>query len=192
MSTEELTDFADGREIAERTVLMQHLSKCPACSDKLGKLTEIIGLMRSDRSEDAPRDVMAAAVNIFGRRSGEAQPSLLRRLVATLRFDSLSPAAAFGVRSGQSGSRQLIYSAEESDIDLRLSLQDDKWTIAGQVLTPHCTGGRVEIEGAQGPATAQLNDLCEFRLGALPSGKYSLRVKLAEMEVEIPQFELQS
>jgi len=191
MSPEELTDFADGREIREQAVSVEHLANCRTCSNKLRKLTEVMGLMRSDKSEDAPRDVLAGAINIFASRSGQAQPSLLRRMVAILRFDSLAPAAAFGVRSGQSGSRQMIYSVGENDIDLRLTLHDEKWTIAGQVLAPDCTGGRVVIEGDQGSATAQLSDLCEFKLRALPPGKYLLRVKLADLEVEIPQLELQ-
>jgi len=192
MSIQELADFAVGRDITEEAVLNEHVSQCPTCSGTLQKLLNVITLMRSDTDEDAPRDVIADAVGLFRRRSQPDTPSLLRRIIGILSFDSLTPAMAFGVRSGQSRSRQLIYSAEENDIDLRMTLQDEKWIIAGQVLSPRCVGGRVEIDGPQVSLTAQLNDLCEFTIEPLPPGKYLLRVKLTDMEVEIPQLELQS
>jgi hypothetical protein len=101
-------------------------------------------------------------------------------------------APAFGVRSGQATSRQLLYSAEESDIDLRISSQDDQWIVAGQLLGRDCVGGRVEIEGERGLAVAALDELCEFMLPPVPSGNYTLRLRLQDAEVELPQLELKA
>jgi hypothetical protein len=111
--------------------------------------------------------------------------------MATLTFDSLSVAPAFGVRSGQSSTRQLIFSAEENDIDLRIKNQDDKWIVAGQVLRADCVGGEVVLEGSAGSISVSLNAQCEFSLPAVPPGIYSLRISLADVEVQIPKLQLE-
>jgi len=188
-----LADLAENRASAEeRTASMKHLSACSHCAGELQRVGQVLELMRTDTATDAPRDVLAYAINIFrGRELSE--PSLLRRIVAALSFDSsMNMTPAFGVRSGQATSRQLLYSAEQSDIDLRISCQDDEWIVAGQLLGQDCVGGRVEIEGESGLAVAALNELCEFTLPPLPPGSYTLRLLLRDAEVEIPQLELRA
>ena len=184
---EKLADLAEGRASnKDREAAMLHLSACADCAGKLSRLENVMSLMRTDRSEDAPRDILTYAVNLFR----PLEPSFIRRVVATLSFDSLTVAPAFGMRSGQSQSRQLVYSAEGNDIDLRITLQNNQWTVVGQVLRPDCVGGQVELEGAGGTTAAALNDMCEFTLPSVPSGNYLLRVKMADLEVEVPQLDL--
>jgi hypothetical protein len=172
---------------------MAHLSACSQCAGEFERVGDVLELMRSDTATDAPRDVLAHAVNIFRGRDQSSEPSLLRRIVAALSFDSsMNMTPAFGVRSGQATSRQLLYSAEQSDIDLRISSQDDQWIVAGQLLGRDCVGGRVEIEGESGLAVVALNELCEFRLPPLPPGSYTLRLLFPDAEVEIPRLELRA
>jgi hypothetical protein len=188
-----LADLAENRASAEeQTASMTHLSACSHCAAEMQRVGQVLELMRTDTATDAPRDVLAYAINTFrGRELSE--PSLLRRIVAALSFDSsMNMTPAFGVRSGQATSRQLLYSAEQSDIDLRISCQDDEWIVAGQLLGQDCVGGRVEIEGESGLAVAALNELCEFTLPPLPPGSYTLRLLLRDAEVEIPQLELRA
>lgn len=191
---EKLADLAENRASAdERTASMAHLSACSHCSAELQRVGHVLELMRTDTATDAPRDVLAYAINVFRGRERSSEVSLLRRIVAALTFDSsTNMAPAFGVRSGQATSRQLLYSAEQSDIDLRISSQDDQWIVAGQLLGQDCVGGRVEIEGESGLVVAALNELCEFTLPPLPPGSYTLRLLLQDAEVEIPQLELRA
>lgn len=187
-----LADLAEKRAAAdERTASMAHLSNCSVCAQQVERVEQVLGLMKTDTATDAPRDILAYAVNIF-RNSQE--PSLLKRIVAALRFDSSSNLApAFGVRSGQSTSRQLLYSAEENDIDLRIMPEQENWIVTGQVLGEDCVGGRIELEGRSGELTAaDLNDLCEFILPPVPAGSYRVRLRLGNVEVEIPQLELRA
>ncbi len=191
-------DFARIADLVEdraapsvRTESMAHISNCSECAKKFRRLDEVVHLMATDQAEDAPRDVVAYAMNIFSGRAKSRRQSLKRRILAALSFDSsMDQAPAFGVRSGQTDSRQLIYSAEESDIDLRITFHDDMWLVAGQVMRDDCGGGRVEIEGPSGSAGAALNELCEFTLPAVPSGDYLLRVHMNDVEIELPQLEL--
>lgn len=187
-----LADLAEDRtSVVERAASMAHISDCSECSAQLEQLGQLLTLMRTDTATDAPRDVHSLAINLFSRRESASAPSLLRRIVAALSFDSSSNLApAFGVRAGQGGSRQLIYSAAENDIDLRISADEEKWIVAGQVLGEDCVGGRVEIEGEDESLGADLNELCEFTLPPVAAGSYTLRLRLGNAEVEIPGLEL--
>lgn len=186
-----LADLAEDKiSENERAISMAHISDCRTCSGELDRLRQLISLMRTDAGEDAPRDVIAYAVNIFQSRANLNAPSLLRRIVAALTFDSSKAAPAFAVRSGQAASRQLLFEAEGHDLDLRFLPQGEEWVVAGQVLGSGCAGGHVELRGETGSAAAELNGLCEFKLSAVPSGSYRLRLRLEDVEVEVPQLEL--
>lgn len=186
-----LADLAENRLApSEKGQSESHLAECPACSVMLQKLQRTIQLMITDDSKDAPRDVLLNAVNIFDRGRQLNSKSLLGRLVASLTFDSATTAPAFGMRSGQSTTRQLIYTAAEHDIDLRLKKQDNNWMVSGQLLSEHCAGARAEIESDDAKTGVELNEHCEFSLPPLPQGVYTLRLRLPNIELEIPRLEL--
>jgi hypothetical protein len=176
---------------AMRTESMAHISSCSQCAEKLERLDQVVRLMATDQSADAPRGAVAYAIGLFRGRAKSPRMSIKRRILAALSFDSnLNQEPAFGVRSGQSGSRQLIYSAEENDIDIRITTRGVMFIVSGQILRDDCSGGSVEITGLNGSATAAINELCEFILPEVPSGDYSLRVHMADVEVEVPELEL--
>lgn len=184
-----LTDLAEGRLASdERASSLAHVKDCSHCSAQLAQLDQIINLMRTDTMADAPRDVMADALGLFRQRKAAA-PSLVRRVLAALNFDSLQLTPAFGVRSGQMTSRQLLYTTGENDLDVRVTQSKEAWIVSGQVLG-NCAGGRVHLEGTSGAADAELNELCEFAFPPVPAGSYTLRLRLAETEIEVPEIEL--
>jgi hypothetical protein len=192
---EKLADLAEGRvPPEERVEALAHAAACPRCDAKLTELRRVVGLMRADESMDAPQELLASAVNMFRARRAAAptKPSLVERIVAALSFDSLQMRPAYGVRSGQPAARQLLYSAGESDIDLRVAPSGDDWVVSGQVLGADCAGGEVELKGASGAARVTLNEQCEFRFPPRPSGTYSLRLRLGNTEVEVPELELKA
>lgn len=187
---ERLADLAEGRlNKAARAETEAHLNECKLCATELARLEHTIGLMRTDKSVDAPRDVLAHAVNLFQARP--ATKSAVRRVLALLSFDSLQQAPAFGVRSGVAASRQMLYSASANDIDLRVTQSGEAWILSGQVLG-ECTGGEVELTGESGNANARLNEQCEFSLAPLPTGSYTLRLRLTDAEIEVPEFQLKA
>ena len=188
---EQLTDLIDGREPLERRgQLMAHISECHQCSTEYGRLEQLISLLKTDAAENAPRDLLAHVINLFPKQAESRLPSAVRRLVAALSFDSLTSAPAFGVRSRQSAARHLVYGVEGKDIDLRVTAEEDRWIISGQLLRENCAAARVEIEGARGSASTALNDTCEFTLPPLPAGDYALRILMSDMEIEIPRLDL--
>ncbi len=189
-----LADLIEGRlPSAEAAGAREHLAGCTRCARQAEQLERLTTLMRSDRAEDAPRDVLFSAVQMFRARPRPAEePGLLRRVLAVLRFDSSGLTPALGVRSGQfAPARQLLFSAGDVDVDVRLAPGGQGWTVTGQVLGP-CQGGRVELgrTGEEPAARAELNDLCEFTLPPVPAGSYTLRLRLGDVEVELPELEL--
>ena len=190
-----LADLVEGRLSAdERQVTEAHVAACPRCAKDVAQIQKAVGLMRTDASTDAPRDVLAHAVSLFRtRRAPEDSPSLVERIVAALTFDSARTAPAFGVRSATNAdSRQLMFTSGENDIDLRLARTEKGWKIAGQVLG-NCAVGWVEIEGAGDEPRkmeAILNELCEFTLSPIPPGNYTLSLHLPGAEVQIPEIDL--
>jgi len=191
ISPDEMADLIDDREALDnRGQMMAHISECHDCSLEYRRLEHLITLMKTDRAEDAPRDVLSQVVNLFQKQAESRAPSIARRLMAALSFDSFTTRPAFGVRSGQAASRQLVYSVEGNDIELRVTAEEDQWIVSGQVLRENCVAARVEIDGATGSASTALNDSCEFTLPPLPRGDYFLRILMPGLEIELPQLDL--
>lgn len=184
----ELAELADKGSTATPE-LLEHLSTCAQCKNELESLRKMIRLMRSDTAEDAPRALLATVRN-YPRKSASREPALLRRIVSSLSFDSLTTRPAFGLRSHATAARQLIYSAGTADIEVRVLPADEEWQIAGQVLGAGCASGDVDLQGNSFSASAKLNELCEFSFGAVPTGAYKLSVRLPELLIETPWLEL--
>lgn len=184
---ETLADIAEDRATSEaRERAMAHVATCSECHDTLSRLERLIFMMKNDTHPDAPGDVLASAIKIFSRQ----MQASVRRIIATLVFDSRAAGPGFGMRSVHTSSRQLLYSAQDADLDLRITVQNEEFIVAGQVIREPCAGGVVDISGPTGAAQASLNELCEFTLAPLPAGTYSLRVTMRDVEIEIPELEV--
>lgn len=190
LTFEKLTDLAEGRSLAdERAEAESHLFSCQRCSAQLSRMEQAINLMRADEAEDAPRGVLASVVGLFQSRAAEREPSLVRRVLAALSFDSTQLSPAYGVRSGQATARQMLYSAGDNDLDVRVTPSGEAWAVSGQVLG-ECAGGSVELKGASVEIAAELNGSCEFMLPPVPAGSYALRLRMNDMEIEVPDLQL--
>jgi hypothetical protein len=154
-------------------------------------------LRQSRQLEDAPEHVIQRAFTVWQpRRQAVAEPSLLQRLVAVLTFDSgaASP-LAYGMRSGGGTTRQMLFSAQGHDVDLRISPADPsraaerngQWVLAGQVLGPQASG-EVILANSNGAETARttLNELGEFSLPAVTPGSYTVTLQLGATDIVLP------
>lgn len=184
----ELADLADEHSLPSPEGQL-HLAECSHCSAQLQTIRQTTSLMRSDVIENAPIDLVKYVKGIFRQRTAQRKPSTLSRIVAALTFDSLTAAPAYGVRS-QAGGRQLVYSAEDIDIDVRVSAEDEEWQIAGQVPGAFCTTGEVTLESDSFSATTKLSELCEFSFSPVPEGTYKLSVQLDDVTIETPPLEI--
>lgn len=189
ISFTELADIAEDHSSASAEIL-QHLAACSHCSQELRAIRQTLALMKSDHTEAAPVELVNYAKNLFRGQRGAPKPSLVERVLAVLAFDSLTVAPGFGLRSGLAAGRQLIYSTEMADIDLRVSPQSGEWEIAGQILGSSHSEGKVNLESDAFSASANLNELSEFSFRSVPRGTYRMFVHLPNLEIETPPLEV--
>jgi len=189
ISFTELADIADEQSQPAAETLL-HLTTCSHCAKELQTLRQAIGLMRIDDVDNAPASLIKSAKAMFRNRGANREPSRLARVLAALTFDSLTAKPAFGLRSGATTGRQLVYSTEMADLDLRVSPQSGEWEIAGQILGSSESRGNVKLVSDTFSASADLNELAEFGFQSVPSGIYTMLVHLPELEIEIPPLQL--
>lgn len=163
---------------------------------------------------DAPRDWVLRAKRAFAPAPvpapapgvGEVTRAAWRLVSATLRFDSwaASPQPA-AVRALPGDVRQLLFSADGRDIDLRITPGVDRYALMGQVLGPD-EAGVVELCGASdssapsGPAevpmtpgplhTAKLDELGEFRIEGIAHGTYRLTLRVGSDAIALPPIQV--
>ena len=188
LSFELLVDLAEGRlASADSGNARSHLAGCEKCRTALSEVENIIVAMQSDDLLTPPQYVTQRALQIF--RPQEKPVSALRAglqsLVALLSFDSgLTP--AYGMRSGAGEARQLFYTVNEFDIDLRVAPRADEWRIEGQLLGG-TTVGTAELVSAGRRYTGELNDLGEFAFAGVHADSYRLRITLPGLEISVPE-----
>ncbi|MEK8030720.1 hypothetical protein AACH06_07770 [Ideonella sp. DXS29W] len=144
-----------------------------------------------------------AAVRTGGVPWAEAVQALRERVMAVLSFDSWATAPlAAGLRSTGSTTRQLVFSADGRDVDLRITPQGGRFAVSGQVLGPDdrgtasiaalpAAGG--EPAGEQAHEIAQevaLDEFGEFRMAELEAGRYQLTLRLSQHELVLPAFDV--
>lgn len=152
-------------------------------------------LRDSRQLEDAPEHLIQRAIDLWQPRAAAsaAAGGVLRRWTAMLRFDSADGGnLALGLRAGgASATRQMLFSAEGRDIDLRLEpLADRTWRVSGQVLGPDASG---IAELRCGDAAAQQvawNELCEFEFAPVAAGSCTLTLRADGWEIAFPSFDL--
>jgi hypothetical protein len=121
---------------------------------------------------------------------------VLRHVAAVLSFDSWgAPAVALGMRSQRAATRHLLFSAEGRDIDLRIAPAVQApggtaaalYALSGQILGPDDSGElQLERQDELGSHRATLDALGEFRLDDLPSGLYTLTLRLGGDQIVLP------
>lgn len=123
---------------------------------------------------------------------------MLRRLTATLTFDSSLQPATAGLRSAgtQASQRQLIYAAEIADVALNLQLRqyNQHFDLAGQILPKQAiapAGFAVElVRDAQPIGTTTADELGEFAFEDLAPGMYELGLRNEQFDLVIAPLEL--
>jgi hypothetical protein len=149
--------------------------------------------------EAPPAETRAALTARFAEYARQQRgPGMLRRLLATLAFDSTLQPTAAGVRVGDMSAplRQLVYSADVADIALTIQPRprDQRLDLSGQLLPKQpldTAAARVALErdGAEVDATAA-DDLGEFGFEALEPGSYALTLTSGGLAIALGPFEL--
>lgn len=150
-------------------------------------------LQRSRALEDAPEHLIRKALDLWQPRPAPqvAGGGMRRRLAALLNFDSAgSTPLATGLRSAGDGTRQLLFSAEGRDVDLRIGPASGAgWQVSGQILGPDETG-TVELHCGDFRAELPWNEWSEFHFDAVPAGTCRLTLRSADWELDLPELQI--
>lgn len=150
-------------------------------------INKIVSLMEIDSSADAPQDAIKWAKNIFRARVTEPKRSLVQKVLAVLQMDLSPNKAVFGERSASAGqARQMLFSAGENSVDLRISETEKGFNLRGQILGEGFANCTVKL----GEFEAKSNELSEFSFIEIAKGKYDLTLKSGETEVVIENLEI--
>ncbi len=154
-------------------------------------LNKIVNLMHTDNSADAPADSIQWTKNLFRTRAAEPAKSLVQKVLAVLQMDLSPNKAAFGERSGAASEvRQMLFSAKDQSIDLRITKATSGSAIAGQILGAEFSGAEIKLTGAKKSLTTRTNELSEFKFENISKGKYTLSLNLANQEIIIENIEI--
>jgi|CXWL01.1.fsa_nt_gi hypothetical protein len=158
-------------------------------------------LQRAVALPDAPGALVRAAIGLWpvAQRADlkAAAQAALRLVRAVLSFDSWAQSPlSLGVRGGAVATRQLLFSAQGRDIDLRISPMAEHFALAGQILGPE-EAGMVELStpfdpaaANQGARVASLDALGEFRLEGVRGGTYRMTLRMGGDEIVLPPIEV--
>ena len=188
LSFEEIVDIAVGDRNDDATT--EHLISCPQCAMERSRTGQLVDLMRTDQTEDAPAFALASILRAFDEfrpdAPDSAKLSVGQRLRAIIQLDSAQHGPAYGFRStGVANSRQLLLSADNGSLDIRITPVDAKWIISGQVLG-QITGGTVSLDDETISLSAEIDSRGEFSLPPIPLGTYRLRLDSDSFDVEVP------
>jgi len=150
-------------------------------------INEIINLMQTDDSVDAPHDAIKWSKNIFRTRAVEPKKSLVQKFLAVLQMDLAPNKAAFGERSaGASQEHQMLFSAGENGIDLRIKEGEKGFFVRGQILGEGFAGATIKL----GDFETVASEISEFSFADIPGGEYNMTLKTDATEVTIENLEI--
>jgi hypothetical protein len=194
-SFEKLIDHLDGRlqPDAADAVAAHLCSGCKQCVTDQKWYESVIRMTAVEDSAEPQTWVIKRAIRLFdGTRSSSGLAGRLGEIVATLVFDSLKGPALAGTRGTESAEHQLLYRAEDFNIDLLLTSRDRRGNLRGQILREYEfqfeSTARIGIElvgDGERAYSAETDGFGEFSIAAIDAGLYDLRVKLGEVTITV-------
>lgn len=150
-------------------------------------LNKIVSLMQTDNSVDAPQDSIKWAKSLFLTRSVAPKKSLVQKVLAVLQMDISKTNPAFGERSAAaSKSRQMLFDAGDTTIDLRISETENAFTLRGQLLGDDFQNISITLNEFE----SKTNELGEFLFTSVQNGIYNLTIEVADTEIVIENLEI--
>lgn len=147
-------------------------------------IEKIINLMLSDDSIDASSRDVEWAKNLSRSWGLNSTPSLIRRIMAVLAQELSVDQPVFGERSASpAAARQMLFTADEYAIDLRLTSSTKGENIHGQILGGQCEGAQVKLYNDVFSHETVIDEADEFRIDNLPNGTYTLVLSSDKVEI---------
>jgi len=194
VNAEKLMVYRDGHSTEEsKAMIDSHLAHCTECSQMNQELQEFVIWLESDSSFEPPADVLQWGMSLFQPllQTKESVGGKVRRIVASLVFDTFDEPALAGVRRVGAPPRQLLFRAGDVDVDVKIESVEtnDRISLVGQVLSNNekffdNTPVKLESHGMVRYKT-MTNFVGEFVFDEVPKDTYHLSVDLPEGQITL-------
>lgn len=175
----------------EKSTLEGHITSCSECSELQQELQTFMTRLQEDSSFEPPADVVQWGVNLFQPVMQPSAGGKLRKIIASLVFDTFNEPRVSGVRRVGAPPRQLLFRAGDVDVDVKIESMEanDRITLVGQVLSSASkffdnTPVKLESHGIVRYRTST-NVVGEFSFDEVPKDTYHLSVDLPEGQITL-------
>jgi hypothetical protein len=182
--------------LADRTKIEDHLFSdvCQECGHKLARLQKVLKVVTQDNSVAPPPAVLDRAFDLYQKRPISVRRPL-SQVLATLQFDSRLQFSSLAAR-GPIRTRQMLFTAEDVDIDLQMTPESEDHNLTGQILGSEQANqppqAFVSLKNEMGELLqgTQTDALGQFIFRQVPAGVYHLVFDMDSQEVTITRLEL--
>ncbi len=197
LTYETLVNYLEERlSVEERSAVDAHLaSACEACGRHLALLRKVFESAKINHTTPPPASVLKRAVDIPLTNPRSPQPATWTRLIAALSFDSHLQLSSALTR-GASRERQMLFSAENMDIDLKITPARGNHDLLGQVMGEQAggnvTSAFVSLQSNTGQIlrATETDSLGQFAFREISSGVYDLIFDLETQEIAVHGLEV--
>lgn len=154
-------------------------------------INRIVYLMQKDDSKDAPADSIQWVRNLFRTRLAVPKTSLVRKVIAVLQLEIEPHKTVFGERSAAVLSeRQMLFKAEENQIDLRIAKTRKGFRLKGQILGKGFEKADIKLKKNGKEFITTTNEICEFEFENVKKGVYDLKLTGSNREIVVENIEI--
>lgn len=192
LTIENLINYVDGQVSgAEKSTLEMHLSICAECMAFRQELEGMLSRLREDPAYEPPAELVQWSIELFQPVLQPYTGVTLRKIIASLVFDTYDQPILAGTRRVGTPSRQLLFRAGDVDVDVKIESMEanDRITLVGQVLSSATkffdnTPVKLESHGIVRYRT-RTNLVGEFSFDEVPKDTYHLSVDLPEGQITL-------
>jgi hypothetical protein len=191
LTVENLMNYMEGfGSDVENSTAVAHLATCRECSELKQEFQILVAQLREDSSFEPPAELVQWGKNLF-QPIMQLETGGLRKIIASLVFDTFDQPMLAGVRRVGAPPRQLLFRAGDVDVDVKIESMEanDRITLVGQVLSSATkffdnTPVKLESHGIVRYRT-RTNVVGEFSFDEVPKDTYHLSVDLPEGQITL-------
>jgi len=192
LTVENLINYMDGQASSdEKLTAEEHLSACSECVGLKQEFRGLVTRLREDSAYEPPSELLQWSVNLFQPILKTETGGKLRKIIASLVYDTYDQPMLAGVRRVGAPPRQLLFRAGDVDVDVKIESMEanDRITLVGQVLSSDTkffdnTPVKLEAHGIVRYRT-RTNVVGEFSFDEVPKDTYHLSVDLPEGQITL-------
>jgi len=179
---EEWVDFSrDLIPEKQKKAMQQHLETgCAGCGNVVQTWRRVYHMGRVDSSYEPPASVLRAVKGNFAIHGPQIKSRM--PVMARLLFDSFASALPAGIRAGEAAERQLLYTTDTHEVDLRIEPQygSPKVLLVGQL--SNSAGLKQPVDQALVALVAGTDTLAESVTNRL--GEFSLECEGSSFQLQ--------